>query len=176
MHRRRGHGARYRQSTMDQCPGWPVVVLAVAQQESAQLLTGLTQGADGLGLGDRLPGRFLRRLNPPELMLDTMGSGDHQPAKNTSKAGHVRRHGRRPGEPSFPLPAGFIRRWLLDRGGSATHRSGGNQSAHQSMINRRLMIVPPAMPSVGCAEQFDERTKKILCLLLKTANMRVDRW
>src|SRR5215212_12007362 len=30
---------------MDQCPGWPVVVMAVAQQESAQLLTGLTQAA-----------------------------------------------------------------------------------------------------------------------------------
>src|SRR5215204_5266914 len=54
----------------------------------------------------------------------------------------------RPGEPSYPLPAGFIRRWLLDRGSSATHhRSGGHQPAHQSMINRRLMIVPPAMPS-----------------------------
>ena len=33
----------------------------------------------------------------------------------------------------------IIRRWLLDRGSSATHhRSGGHQSAHQSMINRRL--------------------------------------
>ena len=36
---------------------------------------------------------FLRRVNPPELMLDTIGSRDHQPARNTSKAGHVRRHG-----------------------------------------------------------------------------------
>src|SRR5215203_3912188 len=32
-------------ASMDQCPGWPVVVMAVAQQESAQLLTGLTQAA-----------------------------------------------------------------------------------------------------------------------------------
>ena len=81
----------------------------------------------------------------------------------------------RPGEPSYPLPAGFIRRWLLDRGSSATHhRSGGNQPAHQSMINRRLMIVPPAMPSSGRTEQLDEREKKFLRLLLEMANMRVD--
>ena len=32
-------------ASMDQCPGWPVVVMAVAQQEAAQLLTGLTQAA-----------------------------------------------------------------------------------------------------------------------------------
>src|SRR3954463_10627024 len=32
-------------ASMDQCPGWPVVVIAVAQQEAAQLLTGLTQAA-----------------------------------------------------------------------------------------------------------------------------------
>ena len=81
----------------------------------------------------------------------------------------------RPGEPSYPLPAGFIRRWLLDRGSSATHhRSGGHQPAHQSMINRRLMIVPPAMPSSGRTEQLDEREKKFLRLLLEMANMRVD--
>jgi hypothetical protein len=31
-----------------------------------------------------------------------------------------------------------IRRWLLDRGSSTTNRrSGANQRAHQSMINRR---------------------------------------
>src|SRR5918993_1361952 len=77
----------------------------------------------------------------------------------------------RPGEPSYPLPAGFIRRWLLDRGSSATHhRSGGHQPAHQSMINRRLMIVPPAMPSSGRTEQLDEREKKFLRLLLEMAN------
>src|SRR3954452_16532758 len=80
----------------------------------------------------------------------------------------------RPGEPSYRLPAGFIRRWLLDRGSSATHhRSGGHQPAHQSMINRRLMIVPPAMPSSGRTEQLDEREKKFLRLLLEMADMRV---
>src|SRR5215207_6233346 len=109
-------------------------------------------------------------------MLDTIGSGDHQPARNTSKAGPCPEARSRPGEPSYPLPAGFIRRWLLDRGSSATHhRSGGHQPAHQSMINRRLMIVPPAMPSSGRTEQLDEREKKFLRLLLEMANMR-DGW
>ena len=42
------------------------------------------------------------------------------------------------------------------------------------MINRRLMIVPPAMPSSGRTEQLDEREKKFLRLLLEMANMRVD--
>ena len=47
----------------------------------------------------------------------------------------------------------LIRRWTLDRGSSTTyHRSGGNQPAHQSMINRRFMIVSPALPSGGHAE------------------------
>ena len=74
----------------------------------------------------------------------------------------------RPGEPSYPLPAGFIRRWLLDRGSSATHhRSGGHQPAHQSMINRRLMIVPPAMPSSGRTEQLDERERNSCACCLK---------
>jgi hypothetical protein len=41
------------------------------------------------------------------------------------------------------------------------------------MINRRLMIVPPAMPSSGRTEQLDEREKKFLRLLLEMANMRV---
>ena len=57
---------------------------------------------------------------------------------------------------------------LLDRGSSATHhRSGGHQSAHQSMINRRLMIVPPAMPSSGRTEQLDARAKKFCACCLK---------
>ena len=48
----------------------------------------------------------------------------------------------------------IIRRWPLDRGSSATHhRSGGNQPAHQSMINRRLLFVSPALPIIGDAEQ-----------------------
>jgi hypothetical protein len=47
---------------------------------------------------------------------------------------------------------------FLDRGSSATYsRSGGNQPAYQSMINRRFMIVPPALPSRGYAEQSVKR-------------------
>ena len=42
------------------------------------------------------------------------------------------------------------------------------------MINRRLMIVPPAMPSSCRTEQLDEREKKFLRLLLEMANMRVE--
>jgi len=62
----------------------------------------------------------------------------------------------------------LIRRWTLDRGSSTTyHRSGGNQPAHQSMINRRLMIVPPAMPSSGRTEQLDARAKKFCARCLK---------
>ena len=67
-----------------------------------------------------------------------------------------------------------IRRWKLDRGSSATyHRSGGNQPAYQSMINRRFMIVPPALPSGGHAEPLEQTSKDFLCLLLEMANMRV---
>src|SRR5215212_6429627 len=107
-------------------------------------------------------------------MLDTIGSGDHQPARNIQSWACPEARSR-PGEPSYPLPAGFIRRWLLDKGSSATHhRSGGHQPAHQSMINRRLMIVPPAMPSSCRTEQLDEREKKFLRLLLEMVNMRVD--
>lgn len=50
----------------------------------------------------------------------------------------------------------LIRRWTLDRGSSTTyHRSGGNQPAHQSMINRRFTIVPPALPNGGRVEKLD---------------------
>jgi hypothetical protein len=41
------------------------------------------------------------------------------------------------------------------------------------MINRRFMIVPPALPSGGHAEQLEQTSKDIPCLLLETANMRV---
>jgi hypothetical protein len=43
------------------------------------------------------------------------------------------------------------------------------------MINRRFMIVPPALPSGGHAEQLEQTSKEFPCLLLETANMRVDR-
>ena len=68
----------------------------------------------------------------------------------------------------------LIRRWLLDRGRSATHhRSSGSQPAHQSMINRRFMIVPPALSSGGHAEQLVKTSEGSLRLLLETADMRV---
>jgi hypothetical protein len=41
------------------------------------------------------------------------------------------------------------------------------------MINRRFMIVPPALPSNGHAEQLEQTSKEFSCLLLETANMRV---
>ena len=57
---------------------------------------------------------------------------------------------------------------LLDRGSSATHhRSGGNQPAHQSMINRRFMIVPPALPRGGHAEQLERRARNFRACSLK---------
>jgi hypothetical protein len=42
------------------------------------------------------------------------------------------------------------------------------------MINRRLMIVPPARSSGGHAEQLVKTSKRSLRLLLETADMRVD--
>jgi len=40
------------------------------------------------------------------------------------------------------------------------------------MINRRFMIVPPAVPSGGHAEQLEGQAKEFPCLQLETANMR----
>jgi len=40
------------------------------------------------------------------------------------------------------------------------------------MINRRFMIVPPALPRGGYAEQLKE-SEEFLCLQLEVANMRV---
>jgi hypothetical protein len=44
------------------------------------------------------------------------------------------------------------------------------------MINRRFMIVPPALPSGGHAEQLEQTSKEFPCLLLEMANMRVHRF
>jgi hypothetical protein len=44
------------------------------------------------------------------------------------------------------------------------------------MINRRFMIVPPALPSGGHAEQLEGQARNFPCLLLETANMRVQRF
>jgi hypothetical protein len=41
------------------------------------------------------------------------------------------------------------------------------------MINRRFMIVPPALPRGGHAEQLDAQAMELSCLLLEVANMRV---
>ena len=41
------------------------------------------------------------------------------------------------------------------------------------MINRRFMVVPPALPSGGHAEPLEQTSKDFLCLLLEMANMRV---
>jgi hypothetical protein len=43
------------------------------------------------------------------------------------------------------------------------------------MINRRFMIVSPALPSGGYAEKLDRRATEFLCLHLEMANMRVDK-
>src|SRR5229473_256276 len=91
-----------------------------------------------------------------------------------SKAGQGWRHDHGQENPRFHYQPDFIRRWILDRGSSATyHRSGGNQPAHQSMINRRFMIVPPALPSGGHAEQLEGQAKEFSRLQLEMANMRV---
>ena len=45
-------------------------------------------------------------------------------------------------------------------------------AAYQSMINRRFMIVPPALLSDGHAEQLEQISKDFPRLLLEIANMR----
>ena len=85
----------------------------------------------------------------------------------TGRRGEVREHGKIANTPT--ALKGLVSR--LTRSAATHHRSGGHQPA---LINRRLMIVPPAMPSSGRTEQLDEREKKFLRLLLEMANMRVD--
>ena len=41
------------------------------------------------------------------------------------------------------------------------------------MINRRFMIVPPALPSGGRVEQLAKASKEFLRLHLEVANIRV---
>jgi hypothetical protein len=43
------------------------------------------------------------------------------------------------------------------------------------MINRRFMIVPPALPRGGYAEKLKTRAMEFPYLLLEVANMRVHR-
>lgn len=47
--------------------------------------------------------------------------------------------------------------------------------AHQSMINRRFMIVPPALPSGGRAEAIRKSDHDFLRVQLEGANVRVVR-
>jgi len=42
------------------------------------------------------------------------------------------------------------------------------------MINRRFMIVPPALSSGGQTEKARLASQEFLCLQLEMANMRVD--
>ena len=85
-----------------------------------------------------------------------------------SNAGQGRRHGHGQENPRRYYQPDLIRRWTLDRGSSATHYgSGGNQPAHQSMINRRFMIVPPALPSGGHAERLEKQPENFLACSLK---------
>jgi hypothetical protein len=44
------------------------------------------------------------------------------------------------------------------------------------MINRRFMIVPPALPRGGYAEKLKTRAMEFPYLLLEVANMRVQRF
>jgi hypothetical protein len=70
-----------------------------------------------------------------------------------SKPGQGWRHDHGQENPRRYYQQDLTRRWKLDRGRSATHyRSGGNQPAYQSMINRRFMIVPPALSRDGYTE------------------------
>jgi hypothetical protein len=56
-------------------------------------------------------------------------------------------------------------------------RSGGNQPAHQSMINRRPMIVPPALLRGGHLQRNAEKKGEgFLRLQLEMANMRVSQF
>jgi hypothetical protein len=131
--------------------------------------------AGGLHLGNRQTGTAHGELNESRSISETV-SRRVSPRNNTSNAGQGWRHGHGQENPRRYYQPDLIRRWTLDRGSSATyHRSGGNQPAYQSMINRRFMIVPPALPSSGQAEQLEQTSKHFPCLLLEVANMRVPR-
>ena len=100
------------------------------------------------------------------LALKPLRGGHH--SQNASKAGQSWRHGHGQENPRIHYQPDIIRRWLLDRGSSATHhRSSGNQPAYQSMINRRFMIVPPAMPSSGRATMLERQARNFHACCLK---------
>jgi hypothetical protein len=110
--------------------------------------------AGGLRLGDRQTDTVHSSLKDKDNDWKQR-QGSDATRNITSNAGQGWRHGHGQENPRGYYQPDIIRRWQLDRGRSATyHRSGGNQPAHQSMINRRFMIVPPALPSGGHAEQL----------------------
>ncbi|WP_241671502.1 hypothetical protein [Dankookia rubra] len=90
----------------------------------------------GLRLGDRQAGAAVCRLNC-RYRQQQREAATH--IKNISAAGQGWRHGHGQENPRNHYQPDLVRRWLRDRGSSATHhRSGGSQPAHQSMINRRF--------------------------------------
>jgi hypothetical protein len=116
--------------------------------------------------------------------------GARQTSKATENNWKERRYNDRRGRPILGKAGGTVtvRRTLastisripsdagLDRRRSETnHRSGGNRSAHQNLINHCFMIVPPALPSGSHAERLEQTGEDFSRLLLETANMRVVR-
>jgi len=119
-------------------------------------------------------------LKPPTLdalrSIADIKNRRSSPTTHLSKAEQGWRHGHGQENPRVHYQPDIIRRWRLDRGSSATHhRSGGNQPAHQSMINRRFddRASCPAQPRPILNRS--RASNAFLCLLLETANMRVGR-
>ena len=110
-----------------------------------------------LALSGRLPNRHSPRLPEGQrLITEDTARRVAIPSQHTPNAEQGWGHGHGQENPRGYYQPDIIRRWKLDRGSSATyHRSGGNQPAHQSMINRRFMIAPPALPSGGHTEQLE---------------------
>ena len=103
-------------------------------------------------------GVSLQRRLPPATKHPKLGKAGGTVTARRTLASTISRH---------------VRCWLLDSESSATqYRSGGNQPARQSMINRRFMIVPPALPRGGHAEKVRQTGHDFLRLQLEVANMR----
>jgi hypothetical protein len=108
-------------------------------------------------------GDISRFANPRQLMA-YVGLVPSEHSSGATRRRHD--HGRE--NPRIHYQPDLFRRWPPDRGSSATNdRSGGNQPAYQSMINRRFLIVPPALPSGGHAEQLAKQAKNFRACCLK---------
>ena len=94
-----------------------------------------------------------RSPSAPDISLDANQGGRIGPTHVESWQGW-RRHGRRP---SFPLPAGSRPTWLLNRGSSATHHGPAVTNHASSMIDRRFMIVPPALPMAAALNSLEDK-------------------